>query len=269
MGKKLNQLLIIIFLCGLTWAALSDWAISYWGKYRPQEQVEMVRAVNDVAWFGVVLLVLYRQIRRQQRSLSTSESQYRTLFAANPNPMWIYDPATMRFEMVNQAAIATYGYSADQFKRLTIFDIRPPADHQRLIDVLGTHSETVHKTGIWQHIKADGSELTVSVTSHPLTFNGKACKMVMVTDVTELMEKKAHLKASSEALLRVSWSHSHELRKPLCSILAMLPLLEDTQSAAEREHLLALLKTCALELDDSLQRNTAAITKLSNQFEEQ
>src|SRR6267378_543587 len=38
------------------------------------------------------------------RNLRQSERQYRLLFDANPHPMWVYDPGTFRFLVVNNAA---------------------------------------------------------------------------------------------------------------------------------------------------------------------
>jgi PAS domain S-box-containing protein len=267
MGKKLNRLLLIVFIGGLTWAALSDWAISYLARGLNNTQLEAVRAVNDVAWFGIVLVILYRQIERQQFSLAASEMQYRNLFAGNPNPMWIYDTETQRFVMVNQATIAKYGYSRSQFEKLTITDLRPETDQNRLVSMPHQFAHTLQQSGIRQHLKADGTAINVSIASHPLTFDGKPCKMVMVTDVTELIEKEARLSVSNKTLLQIAWSHSHELRKPLCSILAMLPILHDTQTDDERRELLGMLEICALELDESLMRNTEAITKVSDNID--
>jgi PAS domain-containing protein len=50
------------------------------------------------------------------------------LFDANPQPMWLFDPATLRFLAVNDAAVSQYGYSRAEFLQMTIADIRPPDD---------------------------------------------------------------------------------------------------------------------------------------------
>ena len=49
-----------------------------------------------------------------------SEGQYQLLFERNPLPMWVYDPATLRFLTVNKAAIRHYGYSRKEFLGMTI-----------------------------------------------------------------------------------------------------------------------------------------------------
>ena len=78
---------------------------------------------------GVVLV--FRDVtlrRRAQRQLEESESRYRLLFEANPQPMWVFDSASLAFLAVNQAAIARYGYTREEFLSMTLRDIRPPED---------------------------------------------------------------------------------------------------------------------------------------------
>ncbi|HWP11511.1 MAG TPA: cache domain-containing protein, partial [Ramlibacter sp.] len=63
-----------------------------------------------------------------EQALKDSERRYRTLFESNPHPMWVYDIGTLRFLTVNDAAVAAYGYSAQEFMAMSMEDIRPPED---------------------------------------------------------------------------------------------------------------------------------------------
>ena len=67
-----------------------------------------------------------RQRRQAESQLRASEAQFRLLFEANPNPMWVFDEETFRFLAVNDAALRHYGYTRDEFLALTAVDIRPP-----------------------------------------------------------------------------------------------------------------------------------------------
>ena len=60
-----------------------------------------------------------------EEKLRKSEERYRYLFENNPHPMWVYDRKTLAFLDVNEAAIAKYGYSRQEFLKMTIVDIRP------------------------------------------------------------------------------------------------------------------------------------------------
>ena len=45
-----------------------------------------------------------------------------------PYPMWIYDLESLAFLDVNAAAIETYGFSREEFLKMTLLDIRPSED---------------------------------------------------------------------------------------------------------------------------------------------
>jgi len=143
---------------------------------------------------GVVieLQALGRDITTQKQTeqyLLDSEQRYRLLFEANPHPMWVYEIATLRFLAVNQAAIKHYGYSLNEFLQLTIKDIRPPEDHQRLFDSLAGTGGTLH--GTWRHRKKDGATIDVEINAHPLIFDGKSAELITATDVTDKVRAEA------------------------------------------------------------------------------
>jgi two-component system cell cycle sensor histidine kinase/response regulator CckA len=136
--------------------------------------------------------------------LRENEERYRTLFDANPQPMWVFDVETLRFLAVNDAAVAHYGYSLDEFLSMTIQAIRPAADLVHLQEALD-HAEG--SSGIDQswarHTKRDGSLITVEITSHPLEFGGRPARLVLPHDVTERNQAEA-AKEHLEAQLRQS-----------------------------------------------------------------
>ncbi len=60
-----------------------------------------------------------------ERKLVDSAAEGRLLFDSNPHPMWVFDAETLAFLAVNDAAIALYGFSRDEFLGMTIQEIRP------------------------------------------------------------------------------------------------------------------------------------------------
>jgi light-regulated signal transduction histidine kinase (bacteriophytochrome) len=93
----------------------------------------------------------------------------------------------------------------------------------------------------------------------------------MATDITELIEKERKLKdayqkikTSNDVLLQIAWSNSHELRKPLCSILGLVSLLKEA-SDQERDEFLRLLEISSTELDYVLRQNNEKVDEIGIQ----
>src|SRR5690606_38983465 len=57
--------------------------------------------------------------------LNKTKKTYQDLFNLSPQPMWLYDISSLRFLDVNHATINKYGYTLEEFKSMTLKDIRP------------------------------------------------------------------------------------------------------------------------------------------------
>jgi len=123
--------------------------------------------------------------KKQEEKIKDSEEKYRLIFKNSPFPSWIYDPATLQFIEVNEAAIYKYGYSYDEFLKLTLKDILPPEDVPELIKLIGSISG---QGKLWRHQKKDGDIIMVEVTFHQVTYMGKTAMQAQINDVTEKMQ---------------------------------------------------------------------------------
>lgn len=74
-----------------------------------------------------------------------------TLFQNNPYPMWVYEVATRCFLVVNAAAVRHYGYSQEEFERMTLEDIRPESELPRLRAYLAQGPLGVVEPTLWRH----------------------------------------------------------------------------------------------------------------------
>ena len=130
---------------------------------------------------------------------TSSDDPYRLLFESNPNPMWVYDLETLAFLAVNEAAIEAYGYSREEFLSMTIADIRPPEEVPLLLDRLA--SGDVSSPRIWRHRHRDGTLADVEIRSRGIELDGRPCRLVLATDVTERLAAYRSLR-DSEARFR-------------------------------------------------------------------
>ena len=53
--------------------------------------------------------------KQAEEARRENEAKFRFLFASNPLPMWVQDIKTLKFIEVNDAAVAHYGYTREEF----------------------------------------------------------------------------------------------------------------------------------------------------------
>jgi len=120
--------------------------------------------------------------------IERAEAQFRALFERNPLPFWVFDEASLRFLAVNEAAIASYGYSQEEFLAMTILDIHPPTEREMgeaTIRSRRGERELSKVEGIWTHRRRDGSCLDVRVFSSAIQFDGRPARLVLAEDISD------------------------------------------------------------------------------------
>ncbi|MGF7079789.1 PAS domain S-box protein [Mucilaginibacter sp. UYCu711] len=171
-------------VAGLVWIALSDKVLEL---TKGGTDISFILFISSIKGFVYVLVtgfILYKLILSYHGRLEESEKQYRSYFEANPSPMWIYNRRTLNYTAVNNAAIAKYGYTLEEFKNMTILDIRPKRDVSKVYSVIKDFKNQYNDSGIWTHLKKDGTAIQVHVTSHIITSPGKEDHiMVMATEI--------------------------------------------------------------------------------------
>ncbi|MBI4674174.1 MAG: PAS domain S-box protein [Chloroflexi bacterium] len=118
------------------------------------------------------------------------------LFQNHPTPMWIYDLDSLAFLQVNDAAVEKYGYTRDEFLRMTLDEIRPPEDVPRLLADVKQKRPPLQHSGQWRHRLKDGRIIDVEITSYTLEFEGRQAALVMAQDVTERKRAEEQLRQS-------------------------------------------------------------------------
>jgi PAS domain S-box-containing protein len=156
---------------------------------------ELTPSPNDI--FGVPQTP---EAQMDELQLFDSDSRYRLLFENNPNPMWMFDPETLAFLEVNQAAIRHYGYSQVEFLQMTLMDIRPKEDVPALLDLDFSTQPGQPNMGIWRHCKKDGTLINVEVFAYALTTTGRQINLAMVNDITALRQADADRKQVEQAI---------------------------------------------------------------------
>ena len=126
--------------------------------------------------------------------LRVAEDSFRLFFIGNPVPTFLCDCTSLAFLAVNEAALAHYGYSREEFLRMSLLDILPQEDKDRVRDA------TVNNpllgggpTHVWRHVKADGTTIDVLTYWRATEFDNRPVQLVAVMDVTEKRRIEARI----------------------------------------------------------------------------
>jgi PAS domain S-box-containing protein len=172
---------------------------------RPHHYITMMKDITERKRIEEELQKLNQSLEQRVRDrtaeLRAAEERYRTLFDKNPEPMWVFDMETLAFLEVNQAAVNHYGYSREEFLRMTLRDIRPAEDVAALVeDVDRLRRGSPEHQRLWKHRKKDGSIIDVSITAKEFDWNDRPARLVLAIDVTERKRAEDALSASEERL---------------------------------------------------------------------
>lgn len=142
----------------------------------------------------------------------SGEEQYKLLFHHNPLSCWIYDPSTLKFLEVNEAATRNMGYSRDEFQKLTLFEIHPPEQH----DLLRTRIKEEQASSLvsinnWRHRKKSGEIIITDIITNAIQYKGMAARMVVVHDVTSKAITEGELRRSNERFSLAAQASSEAL----------------------------------------------------------
>lgn len=205
-SKTTRQIVVTYWLFATAWILGSDRLLSL--ILPDLTTLSVWQSVKGICFVLVTALLLHTLLQRGLRKIQQAQNlsyritnEYWLLFEQNPNPMWVFDSKSLAFLAVNEAAIAHYGYSKDEFMSMTLRDIHPLEAIPTLLTAFeNTHNPTASRNS-WHHQTKDGKLIQVLLNFNRLVFAGRSACLAAITDVTEQLQAETAVR-QSEARMR-------------------------------------------------------------------
>ncbi len=136
---------------------------------------------------GLTLIITALLAERDSAGLDRlrAEQRYAQIFDGSPQPIWVHDRSSLRFLMINEAAVRQYGWSRREILSMSVAALIPPGESFRASGesegALVSGAEPVES----RHLTRDGRLLDVEVWTRPIDCGGLAAELVFALDVTE------------------------------------------------------------------------------------
>jgi PAS domain S-box-containing protein len=258
---------IYIVLAG-TWILCSDMILLSNQQFLNEQVSFNPHTLKGLFFVFCTGVLLYFLIRRFMKELSESEKQYRMIFDDNPAPVWVYDLYTLDFLAVNRAAVKHYGYSREEFLRMTIKDVRPVEDANLTEEDTVRSDEKGNQVHRLKHRKKNGQLIHVDLTGHMITFRHKRCRLVLARDITdrlradlEISKLNLSLTTQNDKLREYIHLYSHDIRAPLANIMGLANLMNTDPTFVNTETL-AMMNEASNRLDQEIRAMNDLLTEV-------
>jgi PAS domain S-box-containing protein len=170
-----------------------------------------------------------RELEESLSAIRASENQYRLLFDSNPTPIYTFDQESLAFLAVNEAAVLHYGYSKEEFGKLTLRDIALPEDLPAFLEKLSRWRPGSAHSGVWRHRVRSGKLTEMEITAHPIVPQKQWLCLAM--DVTERLNLEAQLRQAQkmESVGQLAGGIAHDFNNLLTVINGHVGLMTATE----------------------------------------
>jgi PAS domain S-box-containing protein len=206
--------------------------------------------------------------KHQEEALRQSEALYRTVVEQAEENIFLVDAKSRRVLDANDALLRSLGYTDDELKEMTLYDIVAHSQESVDINIERIMEEGHRSLGERQYRRKDGSLADVEVNVSAVPYNGEKVMCVVAHDVTERKQAERKLEEIREAernrlAMELHDSTLQDIVYALQEVQVMQvvsgddlnPALEDTAEALKRSVEGLRGAIFELRLDETLDRS--------------
>ncbi|MCX6923811.1 MAG: PAS domain S-box protein [Verrucomicrobia bacterium] len=133
------------------------------------------------------------------QALAESEEKHRRLFETISDATFVFDAETRQFVEVNQAALRLYGYTREEFLRLSHYAVTvEPEDSEATIQL--ALAGVAPRIPLRYHKKKDGTVFPVEISASTFTLKGRPMVCGIIRDITARKQAEEALRCREEEL---------------------------------------------------------------------
>ncbi|MFZ9028078.1 MAG: PAS domain S-box protein, partial [Crocinitomicaceae bacterium] len=136
---------------------------------------------------------LEQEVALRTEKIQKREAQLLVLFDSHPFPAIVYDVKSLKILTANKTAIEMYGYTHKEFCKISVLDLHPKDEQDKLKLYISNLSSGKSKPQNWKHILKNGDIRSVSISGNSIGFGKSDARIVTIEDVTEKQEIKVRL----------------------------------------------------------------------------
>ncbi|MHC4557041.1 MAG: MEDS domain-containing protein [Planctomycetota bacterium] len=160
---------------------------------------------SDVRAVTSMMNDTWRLIRRKraERALQKSEANYRAIFESANDAIFVHDIESAKILSVNEKACQMYGYTQEEFERLTIEDIstgEPPQTQENTLRWIKKAVDEGPQLFEWICKHKTGRKFWVEVNLRLAVIEGRKRVLAIVRDITERKDMEAHQQLAGQIL---------------------------------------------------------------------
>jgi PAS domain S-box-containing protein len=277
--KKFNFLLITVYLLvGGIWLISGSWLIIKLKKLDPSVDLQYLFDIKNMLFLivsvtSIVLIinerysrlllkeqVLNKQLLERELQLHKALNDYKLVNIATNDVIWDYDIVKDELKWLHGYQ-ELFGYEDDVTVKATFWNMQKihPDEREYVISMFHKllksdhHKWTIEyrylcKNGVYKYV-SDRGYLIRNDEQHAVRMLGA------IQDIDQAKTYSMQLEAQNKRLKEIAWLNSHEIRRPLCNITGLLPIIkasaDDPESLIE---LVDLLEISAHELDATIHK---------------
>jgi len=160
-----------------------------------------------------------------RKLLKGKDKRFLLLFQENPQPMWVFDPESLRILEANSAATALYGFTAAEFQGMPLAALHGVEQGQRFSEWLRQPDRPAITS--WRHCTKNGRLIDIEMAVHEIAYGSQREQLAILLDISGRRDLEEQLRQAQkmEAVGLLAGGVAHDFNNLLTIINGYSQLL--------------------------------------------